>query len=178
MAGFRSVEATLKERADLACVMLSVVSGTEDLSGSVGRVIGYGLPMGPGCIEFGPSSMALWLAPRSWLLICALDEEHEFERRIHQAFPDKIVHSAVFSDALCWLELSGRGSLRVLESGLNCLECGGFRLRHAKRTILAGVTTIVVHERENSWLLGVERSRAPYMAEWLIETARRLESMT
>jgi heterotetrameric sarcosine oxidase gamma subunit len=108
------------------------------------------------------------------LIHCSVDEAWPLARRINEAFPDKRAHAALFSDCLCWLELSGPQAFDFLAGGgFISLDRAGLAVGRVKRTQLAGVAAIVLHERLQSWLIAVERSRAIYFAEWLRATARR-----
>jgi heterotetrameric sarcosine oxidase gamma subunit len=161
LAGFKAAGVMLRERADIGCVL--VTSAVD--SGEVVATAGVELPLGHGEVKNG----ALWLSPRSWLVRCRIEEELPLVMRVNAAFPDKRVHAVRFTDALCWLELSGaeaRGCLT--EGGFVSLEPGGLPVGHAKRTWIAAVAAVVVHESDSVWLVAVERSRGRHFADWLI----------
>jgi len=114
---------------------------------------------------------AIWLTPRSWLICC--DSESELIERVESAFPDKLVHATLFTDALCWLELWGPAAIDLLtEGGFVSLERNGLPVGHAKRTPIAQIPVVVVRESADTWLLGMERSRASYFVQWLNRVAQ------
>jgi heterotetrameric sarcosine oxidase gamma subunit len=119
---------------------------------------------------------ALWLTPRSWLIHCDLLEEGDLLERIAEAFPDRLAHGALFTDAVCWFELSGPAALDILtEGGFVSLERGGLPVGHAKRTLIAQVAVVLIRQAEDSWLLAVERSRSTYFVQWLSAAAEARE---
>jgi heterotetrameric sarcosine oxidase gamma subunit len=139
----------------------------------------------PGTIATAEGRAALWLTPRSWLIHCAPEEEVALADRVNRASPDMLVHAVPFGGALCWLELSGRRSgpgtgtstaadaaLELLtEGGFVSLERGGLPVGRSKRTLIAQIGVVVIHQNESVWLIGVERSRARYFAQWLTAAA-------
>lgn len=89
--------------------------------------------------------------------------------RLGAAFPDKLIHAALFTDYLCWLELSGPGAGIILgDGGFISLEREGLATGHAKRTLVAGVAAVIIRKEKSEWLIGVERSRARYFVDWMI----------
>jgi heterotetrameric sarcosine oxidase gamma subunit len=116
----------------------------------------------------------LWLTPRSWLVHCPALEEEALAEEIARSFPQKSVHAALYGDALSWFELSGARAAAVLADGaFVSLDRGGLRPGCVKRTLFAGVSVVIVREAENAWLLGVEASRARYLATWFEAAACR-----
>lgn len=175
--GFRSERAVLRERSDLGCVLLTLAAESLELATTASTVCGVELPAGPGAIamrsEATGQRVALWLTPRSWLIHCALEEEDDLVERVGATFPDKLAHALSFTDAVCWMELSGPAAWDLLtEGGFVSLERGGVPVGHAKRTLIAQVAVALIHHRADSWLLGVERSRAPYFMAWLSSAAK------
>lgn len=164
VVGFKTNGVSLRERSDIGCVLLTATQA--------GVLPGVELPAGPGEIRAREGRTALWLSPRSWLIQCRIEEEGALTTRLNAAFPDKRAHAVSFTDALCWLEIFGVESQECLtEGGFVSLERGGLAVGHAKRTLVAGVPVMVVHERESVWIVGVERSRARYFADWLNENS-------
>lgn len=168
VAGFKVDRVSLQERADIGCVLVTAaVEGASVLS-AVSEVARVELPSMPGRFGRAGGRMALWLSPRSWLIQCRLAQEGVLVGGINGAFPDKLVHAVPFGDALCWLELSGATAGDLLrEGGFLSLERDGLGVGRAKRTLIAQIAVIVVHESESVWVVGVERSRARYFARWL-----------
>jgi len=179
----------LRERADIGCVLLTAavdipeaasvdrVETTSisnlDPAATASKVAQVTLPRAPGSVTTTHTRTALWLSPRSWLIHCAVDEEANLVSQLNAAFPDKLLHAVPFTDALCWLELSGEGALDLLqEGGFLSLERDGLAIGHAKRTLLAQVAVIIFRASQDAWLVGVERSRARYFVTWLTGCAR------
>jgi heterotetrameric sarcosine oxidase gamma subunit len=170
VAGFKTNGVSLRERADIGCVL--VTTAANNIAAAASAVAGVELPGQAGEIRTHEGRSALWLSPRSWLIQCRLEDELVLVARLNSAFPDKQAHAVPFTDALCWLELFGVESQEALtEGGFLSLEPGGLHIGHAKRTLIAGVAVILAHERENVWVVGVERSRAGYFAQWLSENS-------
>jgi heterotetrameric sarcosine oxidase gamma subunit len=173
---FKSECVTLRERADFACVLVTAAVDGGSLSDAIGVAAGVELLPGAGATATGSATgrTALWLSPRCWLIHCAADEERALAEGINRISPEKLVHAVPFTDALCWLELSGPGgaALELLtEGGFVSLEQGGLAVGRAKRTLIAQIAAIVIHQTESLWLLGVERSRARYFVQWLAAAA-------
>jgi heterotetrameric sarcosine oxidase gamma subunit len=174
VAGFPGGGAILRERADIGCLLLSAAVDAAGIIALASKAVGIDLAPVAGAVRTSERLRALWLSPRSWLLHCSIEDEAALAARVNTAFPDKLAHAARFTDYLCWFDLSGPNSGDLLkEGGFVSLEQGGLAAGHAKRTLIAGITAIVVHEEEGVWLIGVERSRAPYFADWLAASARR-----
>ena len=172
VSGFRSDNAVLRERADIGCVILTASVDSADITASASLAAGVDLPLTPGMIKTAPGRKAIWLSPRSWLIHCNIEQEFELVTRLNAAFPERLVHAAAFTDYLAWFELSGSAALDLLTEGtFLSLERAGLPVGHAKRTLLAQIAAVVVHESESVWLIAVERSRARYFADWLIAAA-------
>lgn len=172
VSGFSSDNALVRERADIGCILLTTAADSADIAASASQAAGLELPVIPGMINAALRRKAIWLSPRSWLIHCRVEEEDELLAHLNAAFPDKLAHAAAFTDYLCWLELSGAAALDLLTEGtFLSLERGGLPVGHAKRTLIAQVSAVVVHESESVWLAAVERSRARYFADWLIAAA-------
>ncbi len=169
VGGFEGGRVAVRERADIGAVLLTAAVDAARVVGPASGAVGVELPSGAGSVRRGGGGrMGMWLSPRSWLVLCAVEEEGELVRGVNGVFPDKSLHAARFTDALCWLELSGSGAFELLtEGGFVSLERAGVPIGYAKRTLLAQVAAIVVRESESVWLVAVERSRARYFRDWL-----------
>jgi heterotetrameric sarcosine oxidase gamma subunit len=168
VSGFKCYNATLQERADIGCVLLTSAVNADEIVNSAMHVCGVEIPLVPGAVQIAAGRAALWLSPRSWLIQCEVEDEAQRVTRLNAAFPDALAHAVSLTDALCWFELSGPGSLTLLtEGGFVSLERDGLPVGHAKRTLIAQVAAVVARESEVGWLIGVERSRARYFVEWL-----------
>jgi heterotetrameric sarcosine oxidase gamma subunit len=169
VSGFISASVFLRERADIGCILLTTAVDNADIATSASQHVGLELPLTPGPVNTAPQRKAIWLSPRSWLIHCRLEEENDLVTHLNAAFPNKLALAAPFTDYLCWLELSGAPALDLLTEGtFLSLDRGGLPVGHAKRTLIAQISAVIVHESESVWLLAVERSRARYFADWLI----------
>ena len=75
--------------------------------------------------------------------------------------------------------MSGAATLDLLTEGtFLSLERGGLLVGYAKRTLIAQVSAVIVHERECVWFLAVERSCARYFADWLTAAAGKRSGCT
>jgi heterotetrameric sarcosine oxidase gamma subunit len=165
----------LRERADIGCVLLSTAVDSADIAVTASHVAGVDIPLTPGAIKTSPHRKAIWLSPRSWLIHCNIEEEQELVTHLNAAFQERLVHAAAFTDYLVWFELSGSAGLDLLTEGtFLSLERAGLPVGHAKRTLIAQIAAVVVHESESVWLIAVERSRARYFADWLIAAVSSL----
>jgi heterotetrameric sarcosine oxidase gamma subunit len=170
--GFVAKGASLRERADIGCVLVTAAINADEVLARARKAVEIHLPTAAGAIQT-EGRRALWLSPRSWLVLSTVAEERNLCDAIDAAFPDQLLYAAPFTDALCWLEVTGAQSLALLsQMAFVSLERGGLPVSHAKRTLLAGIPVIVIHERECSWLIGVERSRARYVTDCLIASVR------
>jgi heterotetrameric sarcosine oxidase gamma subunit len=170
--------AVLQERADVGCLLLTSAVDIDATFVPASVAVGIDLPREAGKIRTGDQRLALWLSPRSWLVHCPIDEEISLATRVNDAFPDKLVYAQCLTDHFCWIELSGRGSSGLLRQGaFLSLERDGLPADHAKRTAVAGIAAILVRRGDDVWLVGIERSRARYFVDWLIDRARNAADM-
>jgi heterotetrameric sarcosine oxidase gamma subunit len=117
---------------------------SDDILLSAGEAAGVDLPLVSGMTNTGPRRVAIWLTPRSWLLLCGIEEERPLVARLNGTFPEKLAHAVGYTDCLCWFELSGMASLDLLTEGtFLSLERGGLPIGHAKRTPIAQIAAIV-----------------------------------
>ncbi len=169
LAAFKASGVTLRERADIGCVLMTSAVTSAGIVAAASVAAGVDLPLEAGETKIGQGRTAVWLTPRSWLVQCRIEEEPSLVTSVNDAFPDKRLHAVRFTDSLCWFELSGAEALDCLtEGGFVSLEPRGLPVGHAKRTLIAAVAANVIHAAENLWVVGVERSRARYFADWLI----------
>lgn len=169
VAEFPATDAILRERADIGCLLLSAAVDADRIIALASQSVGVDLPLVAGAIRTNEGRLALWLSPRSWIVHCNPKEETMLAARLGAAFPDKLIHAALFADYLCWLELSGPGAdILLRDGGFISLEREGLAIGYAKRTLIAGVAALVVRKEKSEWLIGVERSRAKYFVDWMI----------
>jgi heterotetrameric sarcosine oxidase gamma subunit len=177
ISGFSSTSVFLRERSDIGCILLTTAVDSATIASSASQAAGLELPLTPGPINTAPPRKAIWLSPRSWLIHCPIEEENDLVTHLNAAFPNKLAHAALFTDYLCWIELSGPPALDLLTEGtFLSLDRGGLPVGHAKRTLIAQIPAVIVHERESVWLLAVERSRARYFADWLTAAVRTADT--
>jgi heterotetrameric sarcosine oxidase gamma subunit len=172
VSGFSSDNAVLRERADIGCVLLTAAVDSTDITVSASHAAAVDLPLTPGLIKTSAHRKAIWLSPRSSLIQCGVAEEQDLVTHLNAAFPDKLAHAAALTDYLAWFELSGPAAIDLLTEGtFLSLERAGLPIGHAKRTLVAQIAAIIVHESASVWLVAVERSRARYFTDWLIAAA-------
>jgi heterotetrameric sarcosine oxidase gamma subunit len=169
-----ATDTKLLERADIGCILVNSAVDATSVSATLSGAVGFTFPLEAGDAVQPQRYRVFWLTPRSWLVHCPLDEEQQLARRINEIFADKRVHAALFTDYLCWFELSGSQAWNLLAEGsFVSLEPKGLAIGYAKRTLLAGVAVLILHKGPESWVFGVERSRAIYVADWLRAAASR-----
>lgn len=170
VAGFTQSDAALVERADMACVLLTVAVENAETVAAASRAIGFELPTVAGPVRYSEQHIAVWLTPRSWLVLSDVVSEAELVSRVNAASRDGTLHASRFTDYLCWLELSGPHALDLLTRlSFVSLERGGLAVGSAKRTLVAGIPAVIVHKPGQVWWLGVERSRARYFVGRLLQ---------
>jgi heterotetrameric sarcosine oxidase gamma subunit len=173
---FSSRNAALRERTDIGCVLLTAAVDGGDIAVSASHAANVDLPLTPGMINISSHRKAIWLSPRSWLIQCGVEEEQELVTHLTATFPDKLAHAAAFTDYLVWFELSGSDAIDLLTEGtFLSLERTGLPIGNAKRTLVAQIAAVIVHESASVWLVAVERSRARYFADWLIAAVEETE---
>src|SRR5258708_5950123 len=150
---FESGNTTLTERADIGCLLVSSAVDSDEISTRLNLAARFSFPLKGGRVAEARPYRVLWLTPRSWLVHCPLDDEWALANRFNEAFPDKLVHASLFTDQLCWLELSGGHALALLtDGGFVSLERGGLGVGCAKRTSLAGGGGKIFWKKPQTWL--------------------------
>lgn len=164
----------LRDRRDQGCVLCTAaveVVGSGVPTGPFERLcaaLSLALPTRAGAVEQDGERMALWLTPRSWLVLCPAEQESALCQAVTEAYPERLVLASRYSDQLCWIELNDEGAEDALrQGGFLTLRVGGLPLGHAKRTLIAGIPVVLLRLAATCWLLGVERSRARYFVDWL-----------
>jgi heterotetrameric sarcosine oxidase gamma subunit len=177
--GFAAPATELRERSDIGCVLVNSAVPVSVVAGVLAAAIGVIFPDGAGPVAGVAGSCAIWLTPRAWLVQCPIDEEQALIARVNDVFTDRRVHATALTDALCWLELSGVPACDALRAGsFVSLERDGLAVGHAKRTLLSGVAVLLLRSHSQTWLIGVERGRARYVAAWLQDAARGYTAAT
>jgi heterotetrameric sarcosine oxidase gamma subunit len=161
LPGHTAEEASLCERPDISCLLLTTVVDASQVRLKASQAIGIDLPAVAGAAQIEGGTMALWHSPRSWLLLGPVNAERTRSNAIDLVFADRSVSATPYSDFLCWLELTGSRSLELLrQHSFVSLERHGLPVGHAKRGLIADIPAVVIHQKEQAWLIGVERSRA------------------
>ena len=157
-----------QERADIGAVLVTATGPGASFAEALDKVLGFALPFTHGEVTRSEDKQALWLTPRSWIVLCTPQDEAGLVAAVSSAFPDHDVHASRFSDALGWLTLDGTAVDDLLsQGGFLSFEPGGLPAGHAKRTPLAGIPAVILRDSETRWTIGVERSRARYLTDWL-----------
>jgi heterotetrameric sarcosine oxidase gamma subunit len=168
------LDTTLTERAELGCILLTAATDPAELLHTASTSLGVPLPLRTGPISISYGRRALWISPQAWLILYEASDEESLMQAIQSTFPDRRLHAALFTDYLCWLDLSGTQSLSFLqESSFVSFDPDGLKLHHAKRTLIAGIPAFIIREQKCGYLLGVERSRAHYFVGRLISKSSR-----
>jgi len=168
----RSKTVALKELSDMSCVLFTAASNSVDSAFRAAHAAQIDLPSTAGEYVTRSGRMAIWLSPRSWLIRCRIGDEAALVTELNDELPDGLAHAVPYTDALCWLELSGPDALDYLTEGsFISLEVSGLRIGHAKRTLIAQIVAVIVRHERNIWQMGVERSRAQYFVDWLTPAA-------
>jgi heterotetrameric sarcosine oxidase gamma subunit len=154
------------ERSDIGAVLIS--AAVDDCAATASSLVGIDLPSAPGRFVGGAGLTAIWLSPRSWILQCPIEEEGRICRALATAFGDGSVHATGFTDQLCWLALSGGDPMELLRrGGFVTLDPAGLPVGSSRRALVTDVAVVVLSLDAARLLVGVERSRARFFADWL-----------
>ena len=165
-------------REDLGCLLVNCAVDPGEVHSALCEVMDGEVPCRAGNSSVTRIGRLLWLTPRSWILQCLLQDEDQLAARINARFADKLVHAARSGDGLCWFDITGIGAPALIAEGaFVSLDADGQRIGHVKRTLFAGVTVVMVRESENIWQLGIERSRARYVTDWMRSAALRATAL-
>lgn len=159
---------SLTQRSDIGAALVSVAMDDDDTLETLAMLLSIALPRGHGDTVIAGELQAVWMTPRSWLVLGPPDVEIVVCNKVTKAYPDRAVHAARFSDYLCWFDLSGPGAEDALKQGsFISFRREGLGFGQAKRTLVAGIAAVLLRQTDNVWLVGVERSRATYFHTWL-----------
>lgn len=160
--------ATAQERSDIGAVLVTATGPGADFADTLATALGCALPLSHGETTQRGNLRALWLSPRSWIVLCAPQDEAELIAAVAATIPNHAAHASRFSDALGWLTLDGAAVIDLLrQGGFVTLETDGLPIGHARRTLLAGIPAVILRDSETRWTIGVERSRTRYFVTWL-----------
>lgn len=164
----------LTDRADLGCILCAATADVAAFPKLLAEVLAIPMPDAPGYATRCNDMLAMWLSPRTALLLCPLDEETRLFRTIEAQSAGRAIHPLQYSDQLSWLELAGTAADSLLkQGGFLTLEPSAPRPDMARRTLIAGIPVILIHVNRG-WLLGVERSHARYFSTWLAAAHARV----
>jgi len=170
--------AELIERADIGCLLCSASVEPGPHLAAIERIAGIMPPVGPGRVVVSGLRQAIWVSPRSWLLLCPLGDEEDILWSFADNFAGREIHACRYSDQLCWLELCGAGAEDLLRVGsFLSLDGKGLEAGFARRALLAGIAPIIYREEASRWLLGVERSSARYLVDWLVAASQQKDAI-
>lgn len=159
---------TVTTCANLPCILCTAAVDAEKVADALSHAISAPVPIHPGVISEHDERRVLWISPRAWLVLCPENDEAEVLSSVHSAFDDRAVLASRYSDHYCWFELAGdRVEDTLRQGGFITFEPGGLPLRYAKRTLIAGISVLLLTVAESVWHVGVERSRVGYFIEWL-----------
>lgn len=165
--GFRE-GLSVSECSDFGCVLLTATVDITDFQQELLRLTGVELPLLSGLVVQADGRYVVWLSPRSWLILCRLDEEPKLLDSINSNFPCRSIHASAFSDYLCWLSLEGEAAEDALrQGGFISLANDGLPAGCARRTLMSGIPAIIHRKTAIKWMIGIERSYASYFSQWL-----------
>lgn len=168
LRGLDCGDVRVSELTDRGAVLCSVAGAPGPEAPRLSQLLACPLPEHSGQSGRVGEREAIWLSPRSWLVLCARDDEMGITAAVAAAWPDRFVHAAPYGDALCWLSLSGADAEAALrQGGFLTLDAGGFPVHNAKRTLLASIPALLIRDGVDTWRIGIERSRARYFTGWL-----------
>ncbi len=162
---------SVAERHSDGCVLLTSVVDAITIFEVLSHVLGLTIPMDHGTISGEGTRVVSWLSPRSWLVHVPENEVNSLMKSVDRAFPEKRVSASHFSDHICWFDIEGDGVEDLLkQGGFISLEPCGLPVKAIKRTLVAGVPLLIWRYEKNHWRVGVERSRAQYFIDWMVQT--------
>lgn len=160
--------AKVQERTDLCTVLITTTDKNPERIKAIGLAVGCSLPAGHGPVVQSDGKHAIWLTPRSWLILCDAQDEERVLASVASNFKDHSVIASRYADALCWLSFEGAHAAPLLAQGsFVSFTDGGLAIGAAKRTPIAGIPAVIWRTGETEWTVGVERSRARYFVDWL-----------
>lgn len=175
LAALSSLDRSTIRVHDLAAQAHVLVVSAVDANDAVPmlrRNAGINVPDAPGVMHDTEKGTVFWLSPRSWLFrVADTDKAVGVIEVVQAGFPDRIIHAALYSDALHWLEISGPGAAALLARGGHLsLEVSGFPVGHIKRTLIADIPLLIWRREPETWEVACERSRSRYFREWIENT--------
>ena len=149
--------------------------GAREAARLAGDVFGPPLPLLACRAAQADARAALWLGPDEWLLLAPAGEASAVQAGIAGALGD-VPHALVgVGHRNVALELTGAHASLVLNAGcpLN-LAASAFPVGMCTRTVLAKAPIILWRTAPTTFHLGIWRSFAPYVWDYLLEARTRL----
>ena len=166
-------DVSVVERDGDGCVLLTSAVEAEKIIESLSRALAIDIPTAPGTVSGEGDLTVSWVSPRSWLAHVPENEVDTVIEAVGRAFSEKHLYASCFSDHLCWRDIEGDGAEALLkQGGFISLDRNGLAVKAVKRTLVAGIPLLIRRSAKNIWRVGIERSRAPYFVDWMIETQR------
>jgi sarcosine oxidase subunit gamma len=152
-----------------------IFRGDDSAARQAGEVFGVPLPLTPCRAARHADRAALWLGPDEWLLIAPAYQEASIEAEIATGLAD-VPHALVgVGHRNVAVALQGFRATEVLNAGCPLdLNEAAFPVGMCTRTVLAKAEIILWRTGPQDFTIGVWRSFAPYVREFLIEARTRL----
>jgi len=144
----------------------------EDITGTMRRYFGTGLPAQPNSFTTSGERRAVWLGPDETLLMCAEHEDGELHRTLTTQMAGRHFALTVISDALSVYQLQGPFVREVLAKGCAIdLHSTAFRPGHCAQSSLDRAAVTLICEADDIIRLTCRRSFADYVEAWLKDAA-------
>jgi sarcosine oxidase subunit gamma len=152
-----------------------IFRGAAPAAHQAGEVFGVKLPLTPCRAERHADRAALWLGPDEWLLIAPAYQEASIEAEFATALADTPCAIVGVGHRNVAMALAGFRATEVLNAGCPLdLDEAAFPVGMCTRTVLAKAEIILWRTGPQDFTIGVWRSFAPYVREFLIEARTRL----
>jgi sarcosine oxidase subunit gamma len=152
-----------------------IFRGPPDAVTLAGTAFGVPLPLAACRAAEAGGRAALWLGPDEFLLLARANQEAAIETDIVAslgATPHSLVSVSHRNTAL---EVSGTHAARVVNAGCPLdLEEAAFPIGRCTRTVLAKAPIVLWRTGADVFYVGVWRSFAPYVWDFLVEARTRL----
>jgi len=152
-----------------------IFRGAEPAARQAGEVFGVRFPLAACRAERHADRAVLWLGPDEWLLIAPAYQEASIEAQFASSLAD-VPHALVgVGHRNVAMSLEGFRATDVLSAGCPLdLDETAFPVGMCTRTILAKAEIILWRTGLQDFTIGVWRSFAPYVRDFLIEARTRL----
>jgi sarcosine oxidase subunit gamma len=152
-----------------------IFRGSEAAARQAGEVFGVHFPVLPCRAERHAGRAALWLGPDEWLLIAPAYQEASIEAEFAAGLADTPHALVGVGHRNVAIALEGFRAAEVLNAGCPLdLDEAAFPVGMCTRTVLAKAEIILWRTGAQDFTIGVWRSFAPYVRDFLIEARTRL----